>query len=173
MIWWLWWNVARGVTWRPPPRPSPPPPSRASSRGNRRRAAAGAGRSGAPRPRAGRAGARSAGLEEVQAGRALNRALAEGRSEAAEVPRDPGGGGQRATCVPAGVRRVPWRSALSGPALWSPAAQHPLPPPRPRRPGAPVPATGLATRPLAGGRGGQSPAPRASGPRPMCIYELD
>lgn len=150
LIWWLWWNVARIVTWRPPPppppslwplppplRPSPSPllPSRTSSWGNQGWVGPplGAGRSGAQRPRTRRASGGARGREEVQAGRAWNRGKGTGTTAVGVGgPRDPRGGGQRAACAPAAAPGVPPRSARSGPALWSlAAAQHPLPPARP------------------------------------------
>lgn len=82
MIWWLWWNVATRVTWRPPPLlgrllfhlPEPPP---GETGGGRPR---GVGRSSAPRPRTGRASGAARALEEVRVEQAWNRAMAWGDS---------------------------------------------------------------------------------------------
>lgn len=138
-----------------------PPPEEIG--GGRPRAAA---RSDAPRRRAGRAGGGALGPEEGSAGRAGNGARA--GVERWRQPRSPRprGGGQRAAGAPARARWVPPRSALPGPALWSPAAQHPLPPScRAAAPSGPGSRTGLRTRRRPGGKGWAGPgAPRLPAP---------
>lgn len=155
------------------PGPPPLPPSRASSRGNRGRAAAGSrevqrseAENGAGERRSASTGG-GAGRAGMESGDGMGRQL-----EAAEAPRDPGGGGQRAACAPAGSRRGP-----CGPA----------PPSGPRRrsilfllggrgPGVRgllfLPPVSRFCRQPAGGVGRpQHPTPPGLGL--MCIYELD
>lgn len=112
--------------------PQPPP---GEARGGR------PPRAGAPRPREGRASGGARGLDEVRAGRAWSRGEGSGATAGGGGgPRGPGGGGQRAAARPPGPKGPAEVRAAGGPALWSPAAQHPLP------------------------RGGSAPAPRHCGP---------
>lgn len=168
MIWWLCWNVAGRVTWRPPP--PPPSPSRASSGGTGGGRPRGARRSGAERGEGERRSASTggAGRVRVQSGDGMG-ATSEGEGS----PATPEAEDKGRLVRPAGplgaaeVRRArprplgPAGAASSSFSRLGPRTQGPLLLSPVSRPGC-----------QAGAEVGRARLPGPPGPRPMCTSEL-